>query len=352
MTAVAVRPLPASPPEPGEVQPVEHETLDRIITGTGHRRCRCWRWASPPGRPGTACCTRRPRRLRDHLRADRAGRHGRLPPPLHAPQLQDAAGGRAACSRSSAPPRSRARSSRGSPTTASTTRSRTAAAIRTARTSTTAAAGAARSAACCTRTSAGCSSTTSAAPATRYAPDLLADPVDRASSTARSSLWALAGLALPFGLGWRSAARSPPALTGLLWGGARADARPAPRHLQHQLDLPLLRPPPLRDHRRVAQRLLARAARPSASPGTTTTTPSRPRPRHGLGRWQFDPSALVIRGLEACGLAWDVVRVSPERQAARPRCRVQRGVGAHEAALIPAVLRASLAVPPSRGDGL
>jgi fatty-acid desaturase len=36
--------------------------------------------------------------------------------------------------------------------------------------------------------------------------------------------------------------------------------------------------------------------------------------RHGLGRWQLDPSALVIRGLEACGLAWDVVRVSPERQ--------------------------------------
>jgi stearoyl-CoA desaturase (delta-9 desaturase) len=36
--------------------------------------------------------------------------------------------------------------------------------------------------------------------------------------------------------------------------------------------------------------------------------------RHGLGRWQLDPSAMVIRGLEACGLAWDVVRVSPERQ--------------------------------------
>jgi fatty-acid desaturase len=36
--------------------------------------------------------------------------------------------------------------------------------------------------------------------------------------------------------------------------------------------------------------------------------------RHGLGRWQLDPFALVIRALEACGLAWDVVRVSPERQ--------------------------------------
>jgi stearoyl-CoA desaturase (delta-9 desaturase) len=36
--------------------------------------------------------------------------------------------------------------------------------------------------------------------------------------------------------------------------------------------------------------------------------------RHGLGRWQLDPSAAVIRALEACGLAWDVVRVSPERR--------------------------------------
>jgi fatty-acid desaturase len=38
---------------------------------------------------------------------------------------------------------------------------------------------------------------------------------------------------------------------------------------------------------------------------------------HGLGRREFDVSALVIRGLERAGLAWDVVRVSPERQAAK-----------------------------------
>jgi stearoyl-CoA desaturase (delta-9 desaturase) len=36
---------------------------------------------------------------------------------------------------------------------------------------------------------------------------------------------------------------------------------------------------------------------------------------HGMRRWQFDPSAIIIRGLERCGLAWDVVRVSPERMA-------------------------------------
>src|SRR5919199_1362167 len=39
--------------------------------------------------------------------------------------------------------------------------------------------------------------------------------------------------------------------------------------------------------------------------------------RHGLDRWAFDPSAWVIWALEKTGLAWDVVRVSPERQAAK-----------------------------------
>ena len=29
--------------------------------------------------------------------------------------------------------------------------------------------------------------------------------------------------------------------------------------------------------------------------------------RHGLRRWEIDPSAAVIRGLEVTGLAWDVV---------------------------------------------
>ncbi len=39
--------------------------------------------------------------------------------------------------------------------------------------------------------------------------------------------------------------------------------------------------------------------------------------RHGLKAWQFDPSSWVIWGLEKSGLAWDVVKISPERQAAK-----------------------------------
>jgi stearoyl-CoA desaturase (delta-9 desaturase) len=36
---------------------------------------------------------------------------------------------------------------------------------------------------------------------------------------------------------------------------------------------------------------------------------------HGLKRWELDPSALIISTMEKLGLAWNVVRISPERQA-------------------------------------
>jgi stearoyl-CoA desaturase (Delta-9 desaturase) len=38
---------------------------------------------------------------------------------------------------------------------------------------------------------------------------------------------------------------------------------------------------------------------------------------HGLKRWEPDPSALIIAGLEKLGLARNVIRISPERQAER-----------------------------------
>ena len=38
---------------------------------------------------------------------------------------------------------------------------------------------------------------------------------------------------------------------------------------------------------------------------------------HGLKRWEIDPSALIIGALERAGLAWNVVRISPERQTQR-----------------------------------
>ena len=38
---------------------------------------------------------------------------------------------------------------------------------------------------------------------------------------------------------------------------------------------------------------------------------------HGLKRWELDPSALIIAAMEKLGLAHNVIRISPQRQAER-----------------------------------
>src|SRR5215217_3778533 len=38
---------------------------------------------------------------------------------------------------------------------------------------------------------------------------------------------------------------------------------------------------------------------------------------HGMRRWELDPSAYIIKALEKAGLAWDVVRIPRERQATK-----------------------------------
>ena len=126
-----------------------------------------------------------------------------------------------------------------------------------------------------------------------------------------SSLCVAGGLAAPFLLGWAFGGTLRDGFTGMLWGGA---VRVLVLHhvdVLDQLAVPLLRPPPLRHEGRVAQPALARPASRSARRGTTTTTRSRPRPRTACGRWELDPSAWVISGLEKLGLAWDVVRIPP-----------------------------------------
>jgi len=40
---------------------------------------------------------------------------------------------------------------------------------------------------------------------------------------------------------------------------------------------------------------------------------------HGLRRWELDPSAWIIGGMERVGLAWNVIRIAPERQAEKMR---------------------------------
>ena len=200
--------------------PSRNETLDRFLTGIDHRAAGPRAWASSPGSCGqTLLGWSDVDRVRDHVRAHRAGHHGRLPPPVHAPLVQDrpAVRGVLAVLGSAAiegpvislgrrPPQApRLLRPAGRPAQPHVDHGHGCAA---------------RCAACCTRTSAGCSSTPSAARKTRYAPDLIADPVvtfvDRTFV-----LWAIGGLvvAVPARLG-RSAAPSRPASPGCC-GAAR-----------------------------------------------------------------------------------------------------------------------------------
>jgi stearoyl-CoA desaturase (Delta-9 desaturase) len=45
--------------------------------------------------------------------------------------------------------------------------------------------------------------------------------------------------------------------------------------------------------------------------------------KHGLRRWEVDPSAWIIGGLERTGLAWNVIRIPPERQLAKATVAVR-----------------------------
>jgi stearoyl-CoA desaturase (delta-9 desaturase) len=146
----------------------------------------------------------------------------------------------------------------------------------------------------------------------RYAPDLLADPVIRLVDRT-FVLWALGGLALAFGLGAAIGGSIAAGLTGLLWGGA------VRLFVLHHVTYSINSICHVFGRRRFATKDESRnvfwLALPSFGEAWHNNHHAFPTSaRHGLGRWQLDPSAWFIRGLEACGLVWDVVRVSPERQ--------------------------------------
>jgi stearoyl-CoA desaturase (delta-9 desaturase) len=158
----------------------------------------------------------------------------------------------------------------------------------------------------------------------RYAPDLLADPMIRFVDRTFAA-WALAGLAVAFGLGVAIGGSVRAGLTGLLWGGA------VRVFVVHQVTYSINSICHVFGRRQFRtsdeSRNVFWLALPSLGESWHNNHHAFPTSAcHGLGRWQLDPSALVIRGLEACGLAWDVVRVSPERQrkAALP-CRQESG---------------------------
>jgi stearoyl-CoA desaturase (delta-9 desaturase) len=151
----------------------------------------------------------------------------------------------------------------------------------------------------------------------RYAPDLLKDPMIRFID--RTFLvWAILGLAAPFGLGVALGGTVWAGLTGLLWGGAIR------MFVTHHVTYSINSLCHFFGRRRFAtgdeSRNLAWLAPFSFGEAWHNNHHAFPTSAaHGLRRLErlLDPSAAVIWSLEKVGLAWNVVRIAPERMAAK-----------------------------------
>ena len=125
--------------------------------------------------------------------------------------------------------------------------------------------------------------------------------------------WALGGFAVAFGLGFAIGGSLETALTGLLWGGG------VRLLLLHHATYSINSICHVFGRRRFATSDESRNVfwLSLFSLGESWHNNHHAFPtsaRHGLRRREIDPSAIVIRMLAACGLAWDVVGVSPDRQ--------------------------------------
>jgi stearoyl-CoA desaturase (delta-9 desaturase) len=149
----------------------------------------------------------------------------------------------------------------------------------------------------------------------RFAPDLIEDPairfVDRTFV-----LWVALGLLVPFGLGYALGGSWLTGLTGLLWGGL------VRMLVLHHVTFSINSLCHFFGRRRFdtddhSRNLLWLAPLSFGESWHNNHHAFPTSARHGLRPWELDLSAMLIRGLESVGLAWDVVRVSGERQAAR-----------------------------------
>jgi len=149
----------------------------------------------------------------------------------------------------------------------------------------------------------------------RFAPDLIKDPVinwvDRTFI-----IWAVAGLLLPFFLGWIIGGTLVAGLTGLLWGGlVRVFVL---HHFTYSINSLCHTFGKKEFETTDESRNLALIAIPTLGEAYHNSHHAFPTSAtHGLRWYQVDVSSLVINGLEKAGLVWDVVRVSPERMASK-----------------------------------
>jgi stearoyl-CoA desaturase (Delta-9 desaturase) len=151
----------------------------------------------------------------------------------------------------------------------------------------------------------------------RYARDLIEDPV--VSFVDRTFIfWAVGGVVMAFALGWVIGGSLYAALTGLLWGGA------VRMLVVHHVTFSINSLCHFFGKRRFetgdeSRNLFWLSLFTFGESWHNNHHAFPTSAMHGMRGWELDPSALVIRGLEKAGLAWDVVRIEPERQARKLR---------------------------------
>ncbi|HEY6757979.1 MAG TPA: fatty acid desaturase [Baekduia sp.] len=146
----------------------------------------------------------------------------------------------------------------------------------------------------------------------RYAPDLMKDPII-AWVDKTFVVWVVAGLAFPFALGWLIGGSIHTALTGLLWGGAVRML--VLHHVTYSINSLCHFFGRKRFDVDDESRNLAWLApfsfgeswhhNPHAFPTSAA---------HGLRWYELDISSLVIRGMKRLGWVYEVIEISPERQ--------------------------------------
>jgi stearoyl-CoA desaturase (delta-9 desaturase) len=149
----------------------------------------------------------------------------------------------------------------------------------------------------------------------RFARDLLADRAVRAMDRL-FWLWVVLGFAIPFGIGWLVGGTLGTGLTALLWGGL------VRVFLLHHVTWSINSVCHFFGRRRFRTEDESRNVFWLAplSFGESWHHNHHAFPRsafHGLRWLELDPGGLLILLLEKLGLAWDVVRISAERQRAK-----------------------------------
>ena len=153
------------------------------------------------------------------------------------------------------------------------------------------------------------------ADAKRYAPDLLEDPGMRFVS--RHFLWWVGlSLALPFALGYAIGGTLEAALLAFFWGGL------VRIFFVHHVTWSINSICHFFGSRRFEtddqSTNVAWLAVPSLGEAWHHNHHAFPRAAvQGMRWWEVDISGLTIRAMEKLGLAWNVITISPERQAQR-----------------------------------